>query len=281
MKRIMYLLSAVFFFTGCGRLDKLTWDMTPEKWLSTHSFIKIKSAASDFVIAEPSSTIIVYGLGFIILAAGVYFLKNRGESRSRLLWGIALLFWSASTFSAGTSYQAFSYELKCAGRSICLWTTWWEIWYLILFVISMNLITAAVSFSSAAGKLRKGIIIYSAVNTSLYLGVVLSGALIPHQFMASFECMVLFTIPSFLILFTINTMRYIKIRKSLDILLVGAWIFMFLVVFVYFAFFLSGYADVLWKRGIWFNANDVLHIGLILWIIYLLSAVAKRVEDTE
>jgi len=281
MKRIMFMLSAVSVFTGCGRLEKLTWDMTPEKWLSTHSFKKIDSGFFNFVIAEPSSTIIVYGLGLIILAAAVYYLKNRGESRSRLLWGIALLFWSASTFSAGTSYQAFSYELKCAGRSICLWTTWWEIWYLILFVISMNLITAAVSFSSATGKLRKGVIIYSVVNTSLYLIVVLSGALIPHQFMASFECMVLFTIPSFMILFTVNIMRYIKVRKSLDIMLLGAWILMFSVVFAYFAFFISGYADVLWKNGIWFNANDVLHIGLILWIIYLLFVVAKKVEDAQ
>ncbi len=281
MKRIKYLFIAMTALAGCGRLEKLTWDMTPEKWLSTHSFVPVKAGSLSFILAEPSSTAIVYGLGFIILAAGIYFLKKRGESKSRLLWGIALIIWAASTFSAGTSYQAFSYELKCAGRSLCLWTSWWEIWYLILFVISMNVITAAVSFSSASGKVRKGIISYSIVNSVLYLTVVLCGALLPHMFMSSFECMVLFTIPSFLILFTVNIVRYFKARKSLDILLVGAWILMFVIVFVYFGFFLSGYADVLWKKGIWFNANDVLHIGLILWIVYLIYGVAKHIEDIE
>jgi len=74
-------------------------------------------------------------------------------------------------------------------------------------------------------------------------------------------------------------MRYLKVRKSLDLLLVGAWIFMFVIVFAYFGFFVSGYADILWKKGIWFNANDVLHIGLIFWIVYLVSCIAKHVED--
>lgn len=278
-----FLLSFLFltslFFSGCSRLDLLTWDMTPEKWLATYSFYEVNIGPIGFILSEPSSTAIVYGLGVIILLAGIFFLKNRGSSASKFWWGIALVIWAVSTFSAGTSYQAFSYELKYAGRSIGLWTTWWEIWYLILFVISMNAITVAVSFSSSSGKIRGFLIGYAIANTSVYTVTVLAGALLPDQFLASFECMVLFASPTFFILLAVNTVRYLKLKRSLDILLVGAWIFMLVIVVAYFGFYVSGYAAVLWKKGIWFNANDVLHIGLVFWIFYLLAAVAKKVED--
>jgi len=281
MKRIIIFLTGVFTFTGCGKLELLKWDMTPEKWLATHSHVPVKIGSLDFIFAEPSSSVIVYGLGFIIAAAGIYFLKNRGNSKSRLLWGIALLLWAASTFSAGTSYQAFSYEIKCAGQAECLWTSWWEIWYLMLYVLSMNFIASAVAYSSATGKLRKGIIIYAIINTVIYLSVIISGTIIPNQFLVSFECMVMFVFPVFVLMFIVNILRYRKTSKRLDTRLIGAWLFMFGIVFAYFAYFLSGFADVLWKEGIWFNANDVLHIGLILWILYLWFGISKLVEDAD
>ena len=281
MKKLyrILLLLVLLLFSGCSRLDQLSWDMTPEKWLGTHSYYSVNIGNINFILAEPSSTAIVYGLGIIIVLAGIYFLRNRGNSKSRLWWGVALLLWGASTFCAGTSYQAFSYEIKCAGRTVCLWTSWWEIWYLILFVISMNVITIAVAFSSSSGKILKGLIGYAVANCVTYLSVVLAGALIPHQFMASFECMLLFASPTFLILLTVNSIRYMKLRKQLDILLVGAWVFMLLIVLAYFVFYISGYADILWKNGFWFNANDVLHIGLIIWIFYLVFTVAEKIED--
>ncbi len=281
MKRVKYLLLSLFPFAGCGQLEKLTWDMTPEKWLATHSYMSVKLGSLDFILAEPSSTIIVYGLGVVILIAGLWFLKNKGSSTSRLLWGIGLLLWSASTFSAGTSYQAFSYELKCAERTICLWTSWWEIWYLMLYVASMNVITAAVAYSSSVGKLRKIIVGYTIVNTVLYTATVLTGAFSPNQFLASFECMVLFSSPMFIILLAVNISRYIKKKISLEIKLVIAWLLMFVIVIAYFGFYMSGIADVLWQNGIWFNANDVLHVGLIFWIAYLYYAIAKKVEDAS
>lgn len=284
MKSLLIMTLVIFssFLSGCGRLDMIKWDgMTGEKWLSTHSNVPVSVGPFKFILAEPSSTIIVFGLGIIILLSGVYVLKNRENSKSKLTWGIALVLWAISTFSAGVSYQAFSYELKCAGRDLCLWTSWWEIWYLMLFVISMNMIVVAVAFSSTTGKVRKGVIAYGIINSLVYLVTVLSGAFIPNQFLASFECMVMFAGPTFLILLLVNCIRFARLRKKLDLYLIIAWILMLSTVVAYFGYYVSGYALVLWEKGIWFNENDVLHITLILWIIYFHFVVSNKIEDAQ
>lgn len=279
MKRVLNLLPVFFLFSGCSRLNQLTTDMGSETWLETHPWIQVKLASLQFILAEPSSSIIVFSLGIILAVAGFLFLQNRKKSRSALLWGIGLLLWSLSTFFAGISYQAFSYELKFAGRDVGLWTSWWEIWYLMVFTVSMNFIVSAVAYSSTTAKLRKGLLIYAIANSIIYLAVVLSGALMPNQFLASFECMLLFTGPSFIILSIVNLAAWIKAKSLLDARLFLAWIGFFIVTALYFVYYISGLADVLWKQGIWFNANDVLHIGLIIWVAYLLVGVKKLCAD--
>jgi len=279
LKKLFILISTVFLFVSCSRLDNLTWDVSADTWLATHSYTRVQTLGLDFILAEPSSTIIVYGLGLILLLASFLTLRKKEKSTARTLWAVGLFVWGISTFAAGTSYQAFSYELKCAGRAISLWTTWWEIWYLMLFVVSMNVIAASVAFSSAKGILRKGILSYSILNTIVYLALVLTGAFIPNYFMTSFECMVLFVGPTFVFLLIINIRRYLREKRKIDFGLALGWLCMFLTVLAYFLFYLSGIAAQLWKNGIWFNANDVLHIALILWIAYYLFCINPYIED--
>jgi hypothetical protein len=57
------------------------------------------------------------------------------------------------------------------------------------------------------------------------------------------------------------------------------WVSLFLVMGGYYVYLLSGLGDVLWARGLWFNANDFLHVGLIGWMLYIRLKVSKGLRD--
>jgi hypothetical protein len=265
--------------TSCSQLDQLQTDNTPEEWLASHFHVRIQAGQFDFVFAEPSSTILVYGLGVILLWTAWRFYAHKKDSVTGKLWALGLLVWAMSTFSAGTSYQAFSYEIKCAGKALCSWTSWWEIWYMALFVLSMGIIAAAVSFSSLSRDARKPFLLYLLVITLIYEVLLFTGAFLPNQFMASFEFMLLFVIPTFLVLFAINLRNYLRHKEMLELRLLLAWVLMAVVTAAYFGFLLSGIAKQLWEVGIWFNANDVLHIGLVGWVLYLVFRCEQLIVD--
>jgi hypothetical protein len=54
-------------------------------------------------------------------------------------WGVALVPWDAGAL-AGTSYEAFRYAAKCAGRPACVWKSGWELLYLILSVANGSIL---------------------------------------------------------------------------------------------------------------------------------------------
>lgn len=67
--------------------------------------------------------------------------------------------------------------------------------------------------------------------------------------MASFECMLLFTGPSFIILSIGNLLAWIKAKKLLDARLFIAWMGFFIVTALYFVYYLSGLADIPLETG--------------------------------
>ncbi|MBL0347785.1 hypothetical protein [Candidatus Villigracilis affinis] len=277
MKRFFLLLPFLFFLSSCGRLDTILYapQQTPETWLQIQPYLEFNR----LVIVQPSTSIIVYLLGVLTIAVGLYFLKIRDGQRSRFWWGIALLLWGLGALLAGTSYEAFSYAIKCEGRTACLWTSWWEIAYLIVSVWSIDAMMLAVAHSSADGKLRKWLSMYALINAVFYFGLVMAGAFIPVKFLISFELLLVVAAPSVIAFFAINGWRYAKYKLNADLVSLGAWLWLGLTIAAYFLYLISGNTAALWAKGIWFSENDVLHIGLIVWMIYLAVALAPRIRD--
>lgn len=275
-------LTTLLALSGCSRLDSIRYccpEQTPETWCNIQPCVDLEIASTQIVLTQPSSTLLIYLLGLLTIGVGLYFFRIHGDQQSRLWWGIALLLWGVGALVAGTSYQAFSYAIKCAGREYCTWTSGWEITYLILTVASVDAITIGVAHSCAAGRLRKVMSTYAVLNALVYAVVVLIGALVPIKFLISFELLILFSAPSCLLLFVLNGWRFYKLRLGVDAALLGTWAWLGITTGAYYLYLESGIAQKLWAQGAWFSENDVLHIGLIIWMIYIAWAVARRVED--
>jgi len=277
---ILWLL-IVLVLSGCSQIDSIPTSplQTPETWLSIQPFAQIDVASQAVIVVQPSTSAIVYFLGILTIGAGLYFLRIRHGQVSRLWWGIALLLWGIGALLAGTSYEAFSYQIKCVGREVCVWTSWWELIYLVLSVASIDAMVMAQAHSCATGKLRTALSLYALINLVLYVIAVLIGAFVPIKFLISFELLILAAAPSILIFFSLNGWRYYQQRNPMDLALLGAWAWLALTMAAYFVYLLSGLTQTLWAQGRWFSENDVLHIGLILWMIYLALVVAPRVRD--
>ncbi|MFN6991884.1 MAG: hypothetical protein ACK4MM_04090 [Fervidobacterium sp.] len=78
---IVLVLVMLYTMSLKNNLSLLTWDMTPEKWLETHSHIVLKTKEGTVVLAEPSSSIIVFSLGVILGFAGFSLLKDEIKDR--------------------------------------------------------------------------------------------------------------------------------------------------------------------------------------------------------
>jgi hypothetical protein len=270
-------MSNIPIWIAFGKINEIEWGITPQEWLNSHWYIRW----NDIVLAEPSSTFFVFTLAIVILLLSFQFLEKTDHQKSRFWFGLSMLAWSLSTFSAGISYQIFSYELKCAGRTICLWTTQWEIAYLFLYVISVKLLVIAVSHCCGKDRIRKIFLGYTVAMGILYSAILMAGVWLPFQFLISFELMVLFLVPSYLLMFLLNFWNYKKSNRIIDIRFMKAWVGMLMITIAYFAFYLSGASGWLWQQGIWFNANDVLHLLLIAWVLYIRLKIQYLIVDSE
>ena len=265
----------------CSRLGTIPYspETTSETWLENHPYVNISLGSFEFVLTEPTSSLLVYLLGLVGIVLGLYFLRIRHNRRSRLWWGIALLLWGIGALLGGTDYQALSYELKCAGREVCSYVSWVEIYYYLASIASVNAMVMAVAHSSAGNVMRRVLPVYALTNAALYFALCVTGAFVPNRFLVSFDLLVLFGAPSYVIVFVINTARYYKLREKMDLALMVTWLSLGVVMAAYYPYWALDYTEELWEKGIWFSENDVLHVGLILWMLYIGFVVANKVKD--
>lgn len=254
--------------------------LTPQQMLATHPYVQVPWGDSGFILMEPSSSLLVFGLALLALWMGQQLLRSRGTHQSRYWWGISLVLWGMGALAAGVSYQAFAYEIKAAGRLVVAWTSWWEVAYLLLSTASVNAMMLGVAHSCSQPPARRRLIAYAVLNTAIYSALCLSGALLADRFLVSFELMVLVTTPGYLVFFLINLQRFRHSRSRLDLRLLATWLGLGLVMGIYFLYLAAGWTEALWSRGIWFSANDVLHCGLIAWMLWIQLRVVPEIRDT-
>ena len=284
MKRSFIWVIAKKIWSSFSRLKSIRYtdpELTPANWCEVQPCMKIQIASKKIILTQPTSTFFVYSLGLLTIGAGVYFLLIRDSEISRLWWGISLLLWGTGALLAGTSYQAFGYEIKCAGRQSCAWTSWWEVVYLMFQQVSMNTMLVAVAYSCTGGTLKMVLLVYAFVNAIVYVIFTFVGGIVPIKSFITFNLMVLVSTPILLIFFILNGWRYYTLRDPMDLVLLGSWIILLLTVIVYFLYDDLNITQRLWAKGkgIWFSQNDVLHICLIFWMIYIATVVANRIKD--
>jgi hypothetical protein len=151
--------------------------------------------------------------------------------------------------------------------------------YLVFSVASLNAMLVAEACSCANGKLRRGLISYAILSTALYMLIVLIGTLVPVKFLISFELLILVCVPNLVIFLVLNGVRYSKHRQRMDLVLLGTWAWLILTISAYFLYYVSGLSQKLMALGVWFTENDVLHIGLIIWMVYIVGVVSRQVVD--
>ena len=284
MRNSFFLVFARAVVSGFSRLKTIPYTdpkLTPSNWCETQPCAKFQIASKEIILTQPSSTIFVYFLGLVTIGAGLYFLHIRDSEISRLWWGVALLLWGIGALLAGPSYQAFGYQIKCAGRKSCAWTSWWEVVYLMFQQVSMDAILVAVAYSCAEGSLRIVLLVYALVSAGVYVIFTLVGGIVPVKSLITFNWMVWFSSPILLLLFILNGWRYYLFGDAMNLALLGAWILLLITSGAYSLYDNLDITRKLWAggQGIWFSQNDVLHIGLILWMIYITAVVANRVKD--
>lgn len=282
MKRSFLIRSAQVISSAFNRLKSIRStdpNLTPEKWCQVQPCVTIKIAFRDIILTQPTSTFFVYLLGILTVGVGLNFFRLRGDEFSRLWWGISLLLWGIGALLAGTSYQAFGYHIKCSGQETCAWTSWWEVIYLIFQQLSMDAMLVAVAYSSTIGTLRLILLGYALVSAVVYTISTFIGGIIPVRLLITFEWMVWFSTPVFLINIILNIWRYYLYSSPIDLVLIGTWVLLFFTMAAYWLYDKLGITPRLWAKGIWFSQNDVLHIGLIIWMIYIAAVVTSRVTD--
>ena len=69
----------------------------------------------------------------------------------------------------------------------------------------------------------------------------------------------------------------------MDRSLVIAAVLLVLVQVAYFAYYAAGITAIVWDdgAGFYFSENDVLHIGLILWLWYVVAVVGRHLRDAS
>ena len=257
-----------------GRIDELVHQppTTPTEWCAQRPCVEV----GGITLAEPWSSVLVFALALLWLGVGIYFLVSRRGQRSRTWFGVSLILGGLAAGSAGISYQAFSYELKCAGRDLCALTNGFEIAYSLMQVASMSAMVVAVAYALASERARRAITVYAVLNLIVYVAITVAGVVLPSAFLLSFELLLLFAVPALVVAAVLAIRRW---QEPLARRILWVLVLLVLVQVAYLLYFALGITESLWASGIYFSANDVLHVGMLAWLAITAGALGPALKD--
>jgi hypothetical protein len=251
--------------------------LTPDAWLESHPYLQVGNR----IVSEPSSSLLIFLLAILYLRVAYLFFRGHDGRQSRLWWGMFMLLFGLGAILAGVSYQAFSYELKCRGYDYCLWTSWWEIGYMICTVAGVGAAFIAAAYSALSSMARSLWTAYALASTLIYCGVVFFGIIAANRFLISFEMMIIFVLVGFIAIAINLVWQYRQDKNPLIMKILKVGVLLLAVIVIYFIGLTSGFAGLLWARGFWFNANDLLHVLLIGWVLYSYNMLHDSLIDAE
>ena len=131
--------------------------------------------------------------------------------------------------------------------------------------------------------MRKTLFAYCALNAAIYVVVTLIGISRPDKLLLSFEVLMLFALPGILFVILVSGIQYFRRKTKLDASLLGASLLLVLVNVAYFAYYGAGITASLYKKGagFYFSENDVLHLGMIVWLAFVVRTVGRHLADFE
>ena len=275
MKKLLPTL--ILLICGCNRIYTIQYtpSIKPSEWCQQQPCIQI----SNFVLSQPTSSILVFILALLTLFSGCHYLISNQNQYSRKWWGYTLLLSGFGAVLAGISYQLFGYELKCSGKEYCNWTNWFEIYYNFSTVASAATLLIAIAYSCLSHRWIKLVKIIALIKVLIYFILCFIGAILPNKFLVSYEFLVIFAVPTYVVLFIINGYQYVISRKSIYKYYLILWLFLFIILGIYFTYLSFGLTELLWEKNIWFSANDILHVLMIFWILYIQLFLNKFIVD--
>lgn len=259
-------------FQRIYRIESDTPGLSADTWDQHQPVWRFRLAGRDIVLSQPGSTFWVYALGLITCVVAQWFWLQADGDLARQLWSIGLWLWGVGALIAGTSYQVMGYHLKCRDGRV-VWTNWWEAIYMICQQLSVNALLAATALTSTEGALQTALLSVSIGLSVVYTVTTLIAAFVPNRWLLSFEWMSLVCAPPVAAMLMINGWNALQTGSATEWALTLVWIGLLLSMLAFFLYMRTGWAGRLWQRKLWFSENDVLHVTLILWVIYIATLI--------
>lgn len=259
-------------FSRIYQIDHDQPGLSVDTWANLQPVWRFSVGGRDWVLNQPSSTFWVYALGVLTCVVAAGFGQHAAGNPAMFYWSVGLWLWGIGALLAGTSYQAAGYHLKCRDGRV-RWTNWWEAIYMICQQLSVNALLAAAAYSSADGALRTAMLSVALATSIIYTLITLIAAFVPNRRLLSFEWMAWVCTPSVLFMLLLHTVNAVMTGALIEWALAGVWLGLILSMLAFLVYMRAGLTEKLWLQKRWFSENDVLHVTLITWALYLLFLI--------